>query len=61
MVLTVYGKNKICENKVCNIQLFSHVDFMSINLKEIVELFKACGKEKMMDCFNNLKPNGTWA
>jgi len=35
------------------------VMFMSINLKEIVELFKARGKEKMIKCFNNLKPNDT--
>ncbi len=60
MVLTVYGKNKICGNKVCNIQLFSLGDFMSINLKEIVELFTTCGRKKMMECFNNLKPNDTW-
>jgi hypothetical protein len=49
MVLTFYGKNKICGNKGCNIELLSLGDFMSINLKEIVELFKAHGREKMME------------
>jgi len=56
MVLIVYGKNKICGNKGCNIQLLSLGDSMSINLKEIVELFKAHGREKMMECLITLNP-----
>ncbi len=56
MVFTIYGKNKICGNKGCNIQLLSLGDFMSINLKETVKLFKAHEKEKMMECLITLNP-----
>jgi Na+/glutamate symporter len=32
------------------------VMFMSINPGETIELFKACGKEKMMECLIALNP-----
>jgi hypothetical protein len=54
MVRRVYRKNKICGNKGCNSQLLSLGDFMSINLKETVELFKAHGREKIMECLITL-------
>jgi hypothetical protein len=40
---------------------FHFMMFMSINLGETIELFKSSGKEKMMDCFNNLKHGDKWA
>jgi hypothetical protein len=56
MVLAIYGKNKICGNKGCNTQLLSLGDFMSINLKEIVKLFKAHGREKNDGMLITLNP-----
>jgi hypothetical protein len=33
------------------------VMFMSINPNETIESFKACGKEMVMESFDNLQPN----
>jgi hypothetical protein len=33
------------------------VMLMSINLNETIESFKACGKEMVMESFDNLQPN----
>jgi Na+/glutamate symporter len=35
---------------------FYLVMFMSINLGETIELFKACGREKVMECLIALSP-----
>ncbi len=34
--------------------------FMSINLDETVKSFKACGKEMVVEIFDNLQPSGAW-
>jgi hypothetical protein len=36
------------------------VMFMSINLDETIDDFKARGKEMVVEIFNNLQPNVEW-
>ncbi len=55
MVFTIYGKKLNVER---NVQYL--ITFMSIDPKETIKLFKACGGKKMMESFNNLKPGDTW-
>jgi hypothetical protein len=34
--------------------------FMSINLYETIKSFKACGKEMVVESFDNLQPSVVW-
>jgi hypothetical protein len=34
--------------------------FMSINLDETIKSFKACGKEMVIESFDNLQPSVAW-
>jgi hypothetical protein len=36
------------------------VMFMSINLDETIDDFKACGKEMVVESFDNLQPSVDW-
>jgi hypothetical protein len=59
--LWLIEKIKYMEMKCVIFSCFHFMMFMSINLGETIELFKSSGKEKMMDCFNNLKHGDKWA
>jgi hypothetical protein len=61
MATMVFGENKKCENEACNIQLLTHYDVHGpINPIKIIESFKTHGNQKVVDTFNNFKPNDAW-
>ncbi len=61
MATMVFGENKKCESEACITQLLTHYDVHgTINPRKIIESFKAHGNEKVVDTFNNFKPNDAW-
>jgi hypothetical protein len=54
--LWLMEKIKDVEMECVIFDCFRSMVFMSINLRETIELLKSHGREKV-ECFNNLKPN----
>jgi hypothetical protein len=61
MALTFHGANQGFKGEACILDRLHMVMFMSINLDETIDDFKARGREMLMESFDNLQLGVDWS
>jgi hypothetical protein len=60
MSLTLHGENQGFKGEVCILDCLHMAMFMSINPDGTIDDFKACGREMVVESFDNLQLGVVW-